>query len=91
MDISKISRSDDGVSRIGRFYNYNSGHFVLLTGYLKFDNEVYFEILDSNTWGKTLDGSIPAGKGRYIRSEELVNAAKTWWDDALRVDRPVSF
>lgn len=45
----------------------------------------------SNTWGKTLDGSVPSGKGRYICANELVNSTKTWWDDALRLDRSVLF
>lgn len=71
--------------RIGRFYSYDSGHFVLLTGYLKFGDSVYFEILDSNTWGKTIKDGIPAGKGRYIKSEDLLNASKNWWDNSIEI------
>ena len=86
LNAGKISRETDRDSRIGRFYDYSSGHFLLLTGYIVSGEELYFEVFDSNTWGKSLsDGNIPAGKGRYIKSEELITSIKTWWDYAIRV------
>lgn len=87
VNVDKISYEKSSSSRIGRFYNNVTGHFLVLTGYVKIGDDIYFEVYDSNTWGRKVNNKdIPLGKGRYLKSEELLKAMKIWWNYAIEIE-----
>jgi hypothetical protein len=69
--------------RVGRFYTYDSGHFIIIKGYRVVDGNTYFEAYDPNSWNATYSDGQLKGKDRYYLSRNLVNAASSWWDYAI--------
>lgn len=81
LEIYSVRYNSDPISHIDRFYltNPGYGHFIIIKGYKKVDNEIYFEVYDPNSMTKTYsDGSL-MGKDRYYRSKDLFEATKNWW------------
>lgn len=74
-------------SRIGLYYDGSGGHFVLVTGYLKMDNLIYFELYDPNSWGesKFIDNR-PSGEGVYLKASELLRSVNARWPYAIVVN-----
>lgn len=74
-----------------RFYNFDSGHFLIVKGYS--DDGQYFIVYDPNSWGGDYyeDGTM-MGRNRYYRRKELLHAVKEWWPYAFEVgaDRTLS-
>jgi hypothetical protein len=74
-------------SHVDRFYETKAGigHYLLIKGYIKVDNEMYFQVYDPNSWTRMYDDGSLKGKDRYYRSEELFAATKTWWPKVFLV------
>jgi hypothetical protein len=66
---------------IDRFYDTQPGvgHFIIVKGYKKVDNEIWFEVYDPNSFTQSYDDGTLKGKDRYYRSEDIFEATKTWW------------
>ena len=68
VDISKVARSQDPDSLIGRTSSIGTGHFLVASGYYQQDANLYIQVLD------------PLNTGiRYYPAEELFEAAQNWW------------
>jgi hypothetical protein len=65
-------------SHFNRFYAYDSGHFVVVKGYME-DGD-WLDVYDSNNWSEDYytDGS-PYGKDRFFRGPEVLSSASGWW------------
>lgn len=86
INVSYLPYTSNTSVRINRFYNEGTGHFVVLTGYVESGDELYFEIYDPASHGKTVEGTnIPLGKARYIKSANLLKSAKVWWNYLIEV------
>jgi hypothetical protein len=85
-----LPRNLDGESRVGRFYSYADGHFLIVKGYVTgLDGQLYFETYDPNSWGATyIDGTLK-GKDRLFLHSELVNSAVRWWDNMIVIYNPL--
>ena len=68
-------------SHVDRFYTDGPGigHFIIIKGYKKVDNEMYFEVYDPESWTRTYDDGSLKGKDRHYRAEDLFEATKNWW------------
>lgn len=87
LDTSYLS-SGSYNSRIGRFYDFSGGHFVVLTGYLELENETYFEIYDPNSFGEINPSSKkPLGQGRFIKSKDLTTSIDNWWRYTINIKK----
>lgn len=80
IDTSYIEDRDDEESYIGKFYDYDGGHFLIVKGYTYVDNQLYFEVYDSNCWGEKYDDGSPKGKDRLYAAYELHESIEVWWD-----------
>lgn len=80
IDTTYINFNDSEEERVGRFYDYEGGHFIIVKGYRIVDDKLFFEVYDSNNWHKTYKDGQPMGKDRYYVSEELLTAISKWWD-----------
>jgi hypothetical protein len=79
--------NNNQTQRVDRFYSYASGHFIVIKGIRKVDNEIYFEAYDPNSWnGKYTDGSLK-GKNRHYRSGDISNAIKKWWNYIIVISK----
>lgn len=67
-------------NNIGRFYDFDGGHFLLIKGYKIIDGKLYYQVYDPNNWDKkyTKTGE-PMGKDRLYPAEEMGRAIVTWW------------
>lgn len=86
IDTSYLSYNDNSEQRVGRFYDYQGGHFIVVKGYIVVDGKTYFEVYDPNNWGETYSDGQPKGKDRYYASTELMNAMSNWWNYLIVVN-----
>lgn len=87
LEMYSVRHSNDPNSHIDRFYltDPGIGHFIIIKGYKKVDNEMYFEVYDPASMTKTYsDGSL-MGKDRYYRSKDIFDATKNWWPKVFLV------
>jgi|SRR5689334_7147601 len=85
LDMNLVRYQGDPELHTDKFYSTDStdGHFIIIKGYRQVDNEMYFEVYDPGSLGRTYDNREPKGKNRYYRSEDLFEATKTWWPKAF--------
>ncbi|MCI5674669.1 MAG: hypothetical protein PT956_00055 [Firmicutes bacterium] len=79
--IGYISTNDNPASsRLGKHYEGDAGHFLLIKGYEMVDDKLYYEVYDPNSWGaKYPDTGEYMGKDRLYKAEEMENALNNWW------------
>lgn len=73
-----ISFNNNNNSNIGRFYNYQGGHFLVVKGYTHINNRLYFEVYDPNNWGEMYFNGQPKGKDRLYAANELSQSIFRW-------------
>lgn len=80
LDMSMITRNNsEKSSNIGRFYDGVTGHFIIVKGYKYIDGELYFEVYDPFSMGKTYSNGQPMGKDRLYKASELGRSVNYWW------------
>lgn len=86
LDMFYVRGEADPKLRVDRFYSVASvgwGHFIVVKGYRKVNDKVYFEIYDPYCNSlKYSDGALK-GKDRYYRSEDIFSATSKWWNYAI--------
>lgn len=78
IDTTFIEKNDSD-EKIGRFYSYEGGHYVVVKGYMYANDALYLEVYDANGWGKEHEDSSPMGKDRLYESGQVNKAIKEWW------------
>ena len=81
MDV--ITRNPDENQRTNRFYDYVTGHYFVVKGYVIVDNTTYFEVYDPNNWGATYEDGTPKGQNRYYEAETLMASILQWYNQAI--------
>lgn len=81
MDV--ITRNPNENQRTNRFYDYVTGHYFIVKGYVIVDNKTYFEVYDPNNWGATYEDGTPKGQNRYYEAETLLNSIRQWYNQAV--------
>jgi hypothetical protein len=74
--------------RVGRFYGYASGHIVVVKGWRRVSNVLYFELYDPNNWHATYSDKTPKGRNRHFQGLQLAQAVRTWWPYFILVHPP---
>jgi hypothetical protein len=85
IDTSYIPYNWVSERRVGRFYSYSGGHFIVVKGYRVVDGKTYFEVYDPNNWDEYYEDGQEKGKDRYYLSKDLMNAEINWWNYAIVV------
>ena len=65
--------------RVGRFYAYAGGHFLIVKGSRRVDDAHYFEVYDPNNWFAVYRDGSQKGKNRHYRASDLSRAISNWW------------
>lgn len=86
IDTSYISYNNNSEQRVGRFYDYKGGHFIVVKGYRVVDGKTYFETYDPNNWNAHYKDGQEKGQDRYYSSQELMNAMSNWWNYLIVVN-----
>ncbi len=81
MDI--IPRNTNENQRTNRFYDYVTGHYFVLKGYVIVDNKTYFEVYDPNNWGAAYTDGTPKGFNRYYEADALLASILQWYNQAV--------
>ncbi len=81
LEMYSVRFNSDSNSHVDRFFitDPGVGHNIIIKGYKKVDNEIFFEVYDPNSWTATYNNGTLKGKDRYYRSKDLYEATKTWW------------
>ena len=74
--------------RVGRFYSYASGHFLVVKGWRITNNALFFEVYDPNNWHATYADSTPKGRNRHLPAADLASAIANWWNYLIVVHPP---
>ncbi|KXX67034.1 hypothetical protein [Flammeovirga sp. SJP92] len=88
LDMYYVQREKKSKWRVDKFYLANTtgwGHFIILKGYKKMEDKVYFEVYDPYSMNKMYDDTSYKGKDRYYSGDDLEEASKNWWHFAIIV------
>jgi hypothetical protein len=81
-----ITRETDTEAHTNRFYDFDSGHYLILKGYAQVDQTTYFEFYDPNNWDMTYVDGTPMGKDRYYESSVLMDSINNWYPYAIVIN-----
>ncbi|MDR0661139.1 MAG: C39 family peptidase [Prevotellaceae bacterium] len=90
LDMFYIRNEQQANYHVDKFYATNSaewGHFIVVKGYKKVDNNVFYEVYDPYSFGKKYDDNAIKGKDRYYRHTDLNKAVTVWWSYAIIVPK----
>ena len=74
--------------RVGRFYGYAGGHFLVVKGARTVSGQLFFETYDPNNWHAAYADGSPKGRNRHLLAADLASAVKNWWPYAIVVPPP---
>ncbi len=80
IDTSVISYNSDFSVHIGRFYEYEGPHYLIIKGYKEVDEKIYFQVYDPYNFSRRYSDSTPKGKDRYYLSDEMLKAMEGQWN-----------
>ncbi len=75
--------------RVGRFYSFASGHFLVVKGWRRVGSALFFEVYDPNNWHAAYADQTPKGRNRHLPAAELANAIANWWNYLIVIPPPV--
>jgi hypothetical protein len=73
-----IPYNRDAEQRTGKYYNLNTGHFIIIKGYRAVDENIFFEVYDPNTWDMFYADGTPKGKDRYYLFSSVLYSMSKW-------------
>ncbi len=74
--------------RVGRFYNFAGGHFLVVKGCRVTNGGLFFEVYDPNNWHAVYLDSTPKGRNRHLAASDLASAIANWWNYLIVVHPP---
>ncbi len=78
-----ITRETDENAHTNRFYSFDSGHYLILKGYVLVDQTTYFEVYDPNNWDMAYEDGTPMGKDRYYEASVFMASIENWYPYAI--------
>lgn len=90
LDMYYVQYNDNVKERFGKFYTTNGtgwGHFIVVKGYKKVDDRLFFEVYDPYSFDRTYTDGVLKGKDRYYPSADLNAATNVWWDYAIVISK----
>lgn len=74
-----IPKISDVSEHVNRFYDFDSGHYFIVKGYLLVDDQTYFEVYDPNNWDEVYEDGTQKGKDRYYEATVLMDSITNWY------------
>ncbi len=66
--------------RVGRFYSFAGGHFLVVKGWRVANGGLFFEVYDPNNWHAAYADRTPKGRNRHLAANDLASAIANWWN-----------
>lgn len=87
LDMNYVRPASQATMRVDKFYPTSPGwgHFIVLKGYKKVDEELFFEAYDPYSFGQVNTDQTLKGLNRFYRYEDLAAACLPWWNFAFVV------
>lgn len=76
---------------LDKFYrtqSNNSGHFIIIKGYVTINNQIFFEVYDPWSLGRVNKDGKPLSCDRLYRKDDIVKASNLWWRYAIVIRSP---
>ncbi len=83
-----LTRDYTDQRRTGRFYDYASGHFLVVKGWRRTNSGLFFEVYDPNNWHAAYGDKTPKGRNRHQLSSDLSRAISNWWNYLIVIQPP---
>lgn len=80
LDMSKIPYNENAYERTEAFYNQVTGHGLLIKGYVRSNEGLYFEVYDPYSIYRLNEDLTPKGKNRFYSSKTMHEAIITWYN-----------
>ena len=74
--------------RVGRFYSYAGGHFLVVKGWRTTSGGLFFEVYDPNNWHAAYADTTTKGRNRHLVASDVVSAIANWWNYLIVVHPP---
>ena len=88
IDTTYLVQDTNPDHRVGRFYNYAGGHFLVAKGWRQVDKTVFFEVYDPNNSHAAYSDQTPKGRNRHLLAGDLANAIANWWNYLIVIPPP---
>ena len=83
-----LTRDYTAEHRVGRFYSYASGHFLVVKGWRTTGSALFFEVYDPNNWHAVYGDTTPKGRNRHLLGSQVASAIANWWNYLIVVHPP---
>ncbi len=80
-----LAQNTRAEERVGRFYSYASGHFLVVKGSRTVSGSLLLEVYDPNNWHAAYADGTPKGRNRHLRASEVAAAIQNWWNYVIVV------
>ena len=88
LDTTYLGLDAAGEHRVGRFYSYTGGHFVVVKGWRASGNTLFFEVYDPYNWHAAYADKTPKGRNRHLLAADLSRAIAKWWNYLIVIPPP---
>ncbi len=90
IDTTYLAYDSTAAHRVGRFYGYAGGHFLVVKGWRTTNSGLFFEVYDPNNWHAAYADLTPKGRNRHYAASDLASAISHWWNYLMVVHPPTS-
>ena len=88
LSTADLGLDDASEHRVGRFYSYVGGHFLVVKGWRIVGDALFFEVYDPYNWQATYADTTPKGRNRHLPAGDLSNAIARWWNYLIVIPPP---
>ena len=88
-DMSQISYESSSNTRVNRFYDGVTGHFLIIKGYVRVDTNLYYEVYDPNNWDVFYTDGTPKGVDRYYEANAVNSSILSWYPKLIIINKRV--
>jgi hypothetical protein len=89
IDMHYISEPVNTTFRTNKFYKTTPrwGHFFIIKGYVKVDEQIYFQVYDPFSIDQTNEDNTLKGRNRFYSDVDVFSASANWWPFAIIVGK----
>ncbi|MEG2289702.1 MAG: C39 family peptidase [Clostridium sp.] len=84
--LGDITYNPNKKERVGKYFDVDYPHYVIVKGYKVVDEKLYFETYDAYSSEQRYDDSEFVGMNRYYLAEEFIKSANAYWSEGLVVE-----
>jgi hypothetical protein len=83
-----LAQNAQTAERVGRFYGYAGGHFLVVKGARRVSGALFLEAYDPNNWHAHYADQTPKGRNRHYAADQISSAVANWWNYVIVIPPP---